>query len=225
MAEEGCAFCEFIKSKKNLLYEDKNLVAVVPEKPIAKGHIMVIPKEHHTELQQIEDKDFQHLFYAASFSATALFENLGAQGTNILLNTGGQLKKGEHIHINVLARWSEDKLNFLWTPKQLSEDELKSVQSKIKDKCDMIGVEKKGKEIVDLDRKPEKLESSEEKAPEHKEKEEEKAEERTEETPAGKEEKEENKDKEKDKEEKEEKKDKEEKDRESYLIKQLRRMP
>lgn len=209
MAEE-CEYCELVKGRKNLLYEDEKLVAVVPQKPLAKGHILIVAKEHHAKLQDVDDKEFQHLFYAASFSATALFENLGAHGTNILFNTGGQLKQDGHFHIDVLARWSDDKLNFLWTPNQLPENELKSIQGKIKDKCDMLGLEKKDKEVVDLDKKPEKLESGEEKAPEE-----------TVKKPA----------EEKKKDDKQEKKEKKgerkewKKDKESYLIKQLRRMP
>jgi len=208
-----CEYCELVQSRKNLLYEDEKLVAVVPEKPLAKGHVVVVAKEHHANIQDVEDKELQHLFYAASFGATALFENLGAHGTNILFNTGGQLKQDGHFHIDVLARWSEDKLNFLWTPNQLPEDELKSIQGKIKDKCDMLGVEKKDKEVVDLDKKPEKLESGGDKAPEEPEQ------------PADRPDKKEGKKgKPKKKEEKGDRK-KGEKDNESYLIKQLRRMP
>jgi histidine triad (HIT) family protein len=208
-----CEYCELVQSRKNLLYEDEKLVAVVPEKPLAKGHVVVVAKEHHANIQDVEDKELQHLFYAASFGATALFENLGAHGTNILFNTGGQLKQDGHFHIDVLARWSEDKLNFLWTPNQLPEDELKSIQGKIKDKCDMLGVEKKDKEVVDLDKKPEKLESGGDKAPEETTKELAEEKEKVEKQEKG----------EQKKEIKEGKAGK--KDKESYLIKQLRRMP
>ena len=199
-----CKYCELVKNKKNILYEDDNLVAVVPEKPLTKGHIRVISKKHHTKIQDIDDKEFQHMFYAASFSATALFENLEAHGTNILFNTGGSLKETGHFHIDVLARKTGDELNFLWTPKKLQEDELKSVQGKIKDKCDMLGTEKKDKKIVNLDKNPKKLESSEELPSEHKEKKEDEPEKKPDEI---------------------KKEEKKEDNQESYLIKQLRRIP
>jgi diadenosine tetraphosphate (Ap4A) HIT family hydrolase len=239
-----CKYCELVESKKNLLYEDENLVAIVPEKPITKGHIQVIAKKHHKNAQEIDDKKLEHLFYAASFSATALFENLGAQGTNLLTNTGSMLKEEGHFHIDVIARKSEDNLNFLWKPKKLAEEELKQVQAKIKDKCDMIGVEKKEKEVVDLDKRPEKLESAEEKPSEEKEeaekeagKEEKKEPEKEKETEAKKEpeekkelpsEEEQRYQKQmREKKEKEEERKKKElkEEKESYLIKQLRRLP
>ncbi|MFH1063956.1 MAG: HIT family protein [Candidatus Woesearchaeota archaeon] len=164
-ASDGCKYCEIIKKKQNLLYEDDKVIAVIPANPITRGHVQVISKEHHNNIQSIEDKDVEHIFYAASFSATALFENLEAHGTNIIANSGSLLKEGGHFHIDVIARKNDDKLNFIWKPKKLSEDELKGMQSKIKDKCDLIGHERKN-EVVNLDKKPEKLESGEEKAPE-----------------------------------------------------------
>ena len=163
MAEQGCEHCKLVQNKNNLLYEDDKLVAIVPEKPLAKGHIRIVTKTHHTKLQDIDDKEFQRLFYAASFGASALFENLKAQGTNIIFNTGGPLKDEGHFHIDLLARWFDDDINFIWKPSKLSEDELNTIQSRIKDKCDMIGVKKKGKKVVKLDKAPEKLEFSEEK--------------------------------------------------------------
>lgn len=201
---ENCKYCDIVKNKNNLIYEDDNLVVVVPEKPIVKGHLIVASKKHHTKIQDIDDKEFQHLFYTASFSATALFENLEAHGTNILFNTGSNLKETGHVHIDVLARKTGDDLNFLWKPKKLHDDDLKTVQGKIKDKCDMLGMEKKDKEIVDLDKNPEKLESSEETASDPKN----------------------NGNAAHEKQPSEENKNKNEKiDRESYLIKQLRRIP
>jgi len=210
-----CKYCELVKSKKNLLYEDDALVAIVPEKPITKGHVQVIAKKHHKNIQEIEDKELEHIFYTASFAATSLFENLEAQGTNIIANTGSMMKGEGHFHIDVVARKSDDGLNFLWTPNKLPDAEMQQVQERIKDKCDMIGVEKKEKEVVDLDKGPEKLEFTEEKPSEEKGKE--KKEVPSEEEQRYKKEEKEKKEKEKQKEEKEEK--------ESYLVKQLRRVP
>jgi diadenosine tetraphosphate (Ap4A) HIT family hydrolase len=232
-------YCDIIENKKNVLYEDEAVIAIVPERPITKGHVQIISKKHCESMQDLEDKEFQHMVYSASFTATALFENLEAQGTNLIANTGGELNKGGHFHIDVLARKTDDGLNFLWTPKKLPEEEIKSVQEKIKDKCDLMGVEQKKKEVVDLDKKPEKLESSEEKASKECSKScktcsktEEKGEGKTE-SEAEKEKEEEKKElpseeeqRYKKKEAEREKKEKEvEEDKESYLIKQLRRVP
>ncbi len=224
--KEGCKHCETLEKKENILYEDDKFAALIPAKPATKGHIQLISKEHAETMQDLDGKDVEHAWYAASFTATALFENLQAQGTNLIVNTGSEMKKGGHFHIDVLARYNEDGLNLLWQPKKLGEDEMKKLQAKIKDKCDMIGVERKEKEVLDLDRKPEKIESGEEKAPEDwkketgeespKEKNSRKTEEGADEKKPKKQEKETGKTG---------KKKKKKEPEESYLIRQLRRIP
>ena len=149
-----CKYCDVIKEKKNLLYEDENIIAIIPERPCTKGHIQIISKKHYNTTQEMTEKELQHLVYASSFAATALFENLGAQGTNLVMKSGSLIKKeGNHIHMDVIARNPDDGLNFLWEPKKLAESDMKDAETAIKDKADLIGVKKKKKEVVDLDKK------------------------------------------------------------------------
>ncbi|MFC1741038.1 HIT family protein [Nanoarchaeota archaeon] len=210
-----------------VVYEDKTVMAIVPDRPLTKGHIRVVPKVACESIQELDDNELQHLFYTASFSATSLFENLQAEGTNIIMNTGGKLKKGGEFHIDVLARKQGDSLNFLWTPKKLEEPEMKAMQEKIKDACDMIGVEKKEEEVLDLDKKEVK------KLGEEPEEEEEKPAEKEPETEKAEKDQKPSEDKilsgdsaeQSGKEsEKEEKKETVEGD-ENYLVKQLKRVP
>jgi diadenosine tetraphosphate (Ap4A) HIT family hydrolase len=143
--------------KGEVLYEDDLVVAVIPEKPAVKGHIQILTKKKYSCFEKIPDKEIEHLFYTASFASTALFENLQPGGTNILFDTGSLFNEDEQrLVINILARNPDDGLNFLWNPKQLQEPEMNQAQEKIKDKCSMIGVEVKKQEVLDLDKqKPE----------------------------------------------------------------------
>ncbi|MBT7903336.1 HIT family protein [Candidatus Woesearchaeota archaeon] len=142
-----------------ILYEDDVVYAVIPKTPAIKGHIQVITKKKYKSFESVPDKDVEHLMYTASFTATALFENLQPGGTNIMLDTGNMFSEDEnHIIVNVIARNTEDGLNFLWTPQQIPEGEISQIQEKIKNKCDMIGVKVKEKEVLDLDKqKPEQI--------------------------------------------------------------------
>ncbi len=219
------------------LYEDGKIIAEVPDKMLGKGHIIVSSKEKCGNIQEISAKDFHHLIYGSSFAATALFENLDAHGTNIILSTGNALEKEEiALKIDVLARWGDDGLNLLWKPKQMAQEELDGVAKQIKNKADMIGIEKKNDEVVDLDKKPEQLEPEESKKEEKNvetnkdEREKENKKEKTEiekkkdSSKNGKgikENKEDNKKNNKD----DKKETVKEKEEESYLIKQLRRVP
>jgi len=100
------------------------------ENPVCTGHIIVEPKEKMPDLQSMSDQLVNHLFFGASYAATALFELANAQGTNIILE--------EHdVRINVVARSQDDGLNFLWEPKQGNPQEIQSVAKSIKDKIDV----------------------------------------------------------------------------------------
>lgn len=46
MLNSQCMFCAISKNPENLIYEDKHSVAFMDIKPISKGHILVIPKQH-----------------------------------------------------------------------------------------------------------------------------------------------------------------------------------
>lgn len=112
------------------LYEDHLITMSLAENPVAVGHIIVEPKEKHTDMQSMSDELMQQLFFGASYAATALFELANAQGTNIILE--------EHdVRINVVARSQDDGLNFTWNGKQANPQELQGIAKSIKDKSDI----------------------------------------------------------------------------------------
>ena len=152
-----CIVCNKIKEKKALIvYEDDNLIAILPTKPVVPGHIKILPKQHFTKLDELGDDLAEELFFLANFSSASVFEVLKAHGTNIILN-----ETDNHLEINVIPRKEDDGLNFLWEPKQLTPEEMDEVHSKIKDKAFVIGkteakeeselvVEEKKEEVIKI---------------------------------------------------------------------------
>ena len=58
MAEkkEDCIFCKIANkeiSSEGIIYETENFVCVLDIKPITKGHILIIPKEHSTNILEM----------------------------------------------------------------------------------------------------------------------------------------------------------------------------
>ncbi len=129
------------------LYEDEMLEIVMPEKAATKGHLQVIPKSKAKSLGEMSNEEAEHLFFASSYAATALFELLQAQGSNILIKNFGD------VNVDVIARNADDGLNLLWTPKKAEPAELDEVAAKIKGKADYIGVEKVEKKPLNMDKK------------------------------------------------------------------------
>ena len=68
----------------SVIYEDEQVVAVVPEKGMVEGHIEIYSKLHD-DITKLSIEESSHLFYVASFAATAVFEGLWSHMELILL--------------------------------------------------------------------------------------------------------------------------------------------
>ncbi|PIN74484.1 HIT family protein [Candidatus Woesearchaeota archaeon CG10_big_fil_rev_8_21_14_0_10_37_12] len=138
-----CQFCNFIEQKTNVLFSDESVVVMLSPQPVAGGHLLVLPKKHAPIIEVVPDDVVGRLFSAANKAGVAVFEALGAQGTNILVQNGpsaGQVYN--HVLLHVIPRFEGDSVELLWTPKQASEDELSQIAEKLTQK-ETVNVEKK----------------------------------------------------------------------------------
>ena len=155
-------FLENLEGKK--IYEDKKTVVFVPKSPECIGHVVIFSNEEEKEFERLSMESCSHLFYVASYTATAVFEGLKAQGTNIILKTGtSDDNPSGRLEIHVLPRYQDDGLDVLGKP--LSEKpNFDEIASKIKDETFMIEhemKEKKEKVVVDLDNDKEVIKETE----------------------------------------------------------------
>lgn len=159
----SCIVCDWVKEKKGTVYEDEKIMALVAPKPVTPGHLLIVPKEHATILEQVPDFVIAPMFVQANKLSTKAFELLGAEGTNLLINNGiaaGQ--NTNHIVLNVIPRKQGDGLQLAWQPKQLSEEEMSTIELKIKEETKFIGeFEKEKPKPVEL-KGPEKVKEDEE---------------------------------------------------------------
>jgi hypothetical protein len=119
-------------SEQNL-FSDSVLKINLPEKPFCKGHIQV-KFNSQKKFEDRDDKEIEEMFFSGSYSASALFELLGAHGTNIILTEFDN----EETKLDVLSRFEGDKLNFTWTPIAITPLEIADTAKSIKDNIDMI---------------------------------------------------------------------------------------
>ena len=166
-----CPVCNFIKSKEaKKIYEDQNMVAVLSPNPSSIGHTLIIPKQHFTILEELPNYLVAKLFQLANKVSAALFQSLDIKGTNILVNNGVSAnQKYAHFMINVIPRTEGDGLNFAWTPKQLNEEKMSTVELMIKSVLNNMPIfeKEKQKPIVIDEKKPLITKSSKDQA-EHK---------------------------------------------------------
>ena len=159
-----CQYCDAAKGKADVIYEDDKLVAFLAEKPATDGHIIVVPKKHYQIVEQIPDFELAYLFNTVNKLSIAAFEGVKAQGSNIIVQNG--VAAGQtipHVSVHIIPRNEKDNLNFQWQPKQLTEEQMSTVELQLKEGSKNVGqfqLEEK-KEPIKLKKKVKKIKAEE----------------------------------------------------------------
>jgi histidine triad (HIT) family protein len=130
-----CEICDYAsgKIKVKKLYEDDDIIAAFNPRPAVFGHVIIFPKKHLAILPQVPENVVKKMFVIAQQLAGIVFESLGAEGTNIMINEGvpaGQ--KHAHMMIHVIPRKQGDGLSFEWPQKQIPEDSMAKIYDLLK---------------------------------------------------------------------------------------------
>ncbi|NNH70304.1 HIT family protein [Nocardia uniformis] len=112
----GCIFCRVVAgtAPSTKVYEDDVLLAFLDIRPITRGHTLVIPKTHATDLNDLEPALGARLFAFGHRLAKAVRRgDLAADGANLVINDGkAAFQTVDHVHLHVVPRRSGDKLAF-----------------------------------------------------------------------------------------------------------------
>ena len=147
-----CEYCQLLDQKGSIIYEDAEVVVAVKDTAITAGQITVFTKEHFTILEMVPDAVIQKCSVMSNKVSIAVFEALGAQGTNIIINNGlGAGQKVPHVALEIVPRRENDGLALQWQPKQLMEEEMDTAYLLLKaegDKLVNISKKQEKKEVV-----------------------------------------------------------------------------
>ncbi len=124
--EKNCVFCRIVAGEipATKLYEDEFVVAFMDVSPINKGHMLVVPKEHHVSPASLPEELCGRLFRIASRFGVACKRALDAHGFNLHLSDGacaGQVVM--HAHLHVVPRWVDDGFHWNWRQLTYASDE------------------------------------------------------------------------------------------------------
>ncbi|GAA4902972.1 HIT family protein [Tessaracoccus lubricantis] len=105
-----CLFCSIIAgdipSKK--VYEDDVAYAFLDISPWQKGHSLVVPKRHTTDIL-VDDDVLAEIGHAVARVGRLLRDRLGADGFNVLANVGNVSgQEVFHTHVHVIPRYAEN---------------------------------------------------------------------------------------------------------------------
>ena len=137
MKKDDCIFCKLANGEipTNALYEDDIVKVIFDASPAAKGHVLILPKEHFDNIYELDDDTAAHVFKVAAKISKAYKKALDFDGLNIVQNNGevaGQTVF--HFHMHLIPRYKGDKNDDIlkYTPLELSDDEMKEILDMIK---------------------------------------------------------------------------------------------
>ena len=103
----GCIFCDILDGKQDayFLYSDRDHVAFLDRYPIDTGHSLVIPRNHHERITDMDSDDVGRLFSIIPGIAGAILKGSGADAFSLAQNNGRAAKQiVPHVHIHIIPR-------------------------------------------------------------------------------------------------------------------------
>jgi histidine triad (HIT) family protein len=133
-ADADCIFCRIAAGEipSTRVHEDERTIAFMDINPGTRGHLLVIPRAHATDLLEIQDEDLEACARTAKLMAARVKERLHADGVN-LLNSCGQAawQTVFHFHIHVIPRYAGDPLRLPWHPAPGDRDEIAAAAAEL----------------------------------------------------------------------------------------------
>ncbi len=119
MANEDCIFCKIVAGELPAMIndEDEQTLAFMDIMPATRGHALVIPKRHVSDLWEIDEEQFAVVARAAHRLAQRIRERLEPDGVNLINSCrSAAWQTVFHLHVHVIPRYRGDALPLPWLP-------------------------------------------------------------------------------------------------------------
>lgn len=128
---QDCIFCAIVigDAPAPRIHEDERTVAFMDISPATRGHALVLPRTHATDLLDIAADDLAACAATARHVAGLAMRNLGADGVNVLNACGAAAWQTVfHFHLHVVPRYADDPardgLRLPWIPTPGDPDDI-----------------------------------------------------------------------------------------------------
>ena len=135
MKNENCIFCKLANGEipTATLYEDEDFRVILDARPAAKGHALIIPKEHYANLYELDDELAAKVLVLAKKMITKLTEILGCDGYNIVQNNGEAAGQTVfHFHLHMIPRYKDDNVGLGWKMGELADEDKEELLAKMR---------------------------------------------------------------------------------------------
>ena len=119
-----CLFCQIIAGERpaHHVLDTDDVVGFLDARPVFKGHVLVVPRQHIETLPDLPADLLTPLFGAVQRVSAAVLEAYDAQGSFVALNNVIS-QSVPHLHVHVVPRRRKDGLRgFFWPRTKYSDD-------------------------------------------------------------------------------------------------------
>ncbi|ASW53692.1 HIT family protein [Plantactinospora sp. KBS50] len=120
----GCVFCSIVRGEAPALMvaDEPEVLAFLDTRPVFKGHLLVIPRDHVETLGDLPPAQVGGYFEAVRRFALAVQAGLGAGGSFVAINNRVS-QSVPHLHTHVIPRTRGDGLRgFFWPRHRYDSD-------------------------------------------------------------------------------------------------------
>jgi len=132
-----CIFCKIIVGDipAKILKETSNSISFLDAFPLAKGHVLVIPKNHHQKIQDLSHEENTDLFSLLHLMISKVDALTGA--TLVAVHNGKEAgQEVPHVHVHLVPRSNSDSAgpihSMFNSSLTLSESEIEKYYAKLK---------------------------------------------------------------------------------------------
>jgi len=119
-----CVFCAIAAGSgaATTVLEDDEFVAFLDRRPVFKGHVLLVPREHVVTLPDLPARLRDPFLAHAQRLAAAMVDGLDAQGS-FVANNNTVSQSVAHLHLHVVPRTRGDGLRGFFWPRQKYADQ------------------------------------------------------------------------------------------------------
>ena len=132
-----CIFCKIIEGDipAKILKETSQSISFLDAFPLAKGHVLVIPKKHHQKIQDMSQSENTDLFLLVH-EMTSKVDSISGSTLVAIHNGIDAGQEVPHVHVHLVPRSKNDSAgpihSMFNSSLNLSESEVDEIYNKLK---------------------------------------------------------------------------------------------
>ncbi|WBQ01868.1 HIT family protein [Kribbella sp. CA-293567] len=132
---ENCLFCGIVAGTipSQQVAENERAIAFMDINPATRGHLLVVPRAHSTDLRETTAEDLTATTLLAQSLVSRVIDRLDADGANLLSCIGADAWQSVfHTHLHVVPRYKDDPLQLPWHPAPGDFDEIAATATELR---------------------------------------------------------------------------------------------